>query len=179
MESDRSILCGFPLGKFRFLPSLLRWNTLCEPREMDSAVLKVQYERHGPPETSRNGGSCLEQREHIRYRVRAHVDFEWMDEGVLRRGRGLTRDISSKGMFIYSDSEPPPKADLRVNVSFRSVAPTLTKAQLRANSLVLRVEPPSSPGADHGFAVLNRSYELHDGQSSLEDREAGLDIEPN
>jgi hypothetical protein len=135
---------------------------------MDPTVWKVQYERHSPPENSWNGRNCLEQREHPRFDVRAHVDFEWIEEGILQMGRGVTRDISSKGMFIYSDSIPPTKADLRVKVSFSSVAQTLTKAQLRANSLVVRVEPPSSPGADYGFAILNRSYELHDGVSPIE-----------
>ncbi len=92
-----------------------------------------------------------------------------MDEGVLQTGQGFTRDISSKGMFIYSDSKPPTKADLRVRVSFSSFAQTLTKVQLRANSLVVRVEPASAPGTDYGFAILNRNYELHDGVSTIED----------
>ena len=111
----------------------------------------------------------MEQREHTRYGVRAHVDFEWMEEGVLQTGRGLTRDISLKGMFIYSDSKPPTKSDLRVRVSFSSHTQTLTKVQVRANSVILRVEPPSAPGADYGFAILNKSYELHDGVSAIED----------
>ena len=111
----------------------------------------------------------MEQREHTRYGVRAHVDFEWMEEGVLQTGRGLTRDISSKGMFIYSDSRPPTKADLQVKVSFSSFAQTLTKVQMRANSLVIRVEPASTHGTDYGFAILNKSYELHDGVSPIED----------
>ena|ERR1700730_8958841 len=136
---------------------------------MAPTVWKEQHEVNGPPEIIWNGGNWLEHREHTRYPVRALVDFEWMEEGVLRRGQGLTRDISSKGMFIYSDSTPPTKADLRVRVSFVPSARTLTKVQLRANSLVLRVEPPSRPGASRGFAILNRNYELHDGVSTIED----------
>ena len=97
------------------------------------------------------------------------MDFEWLEGGVLQMGRGFTRDISTKGMFISSDSRPPTKAELRVRVSFNSFAQTLAKVQLRANSLVVRVEPPSAPGTDYGFAILNRSYELHDGVSSIED----------
>ena len=92
-----------------------------------------------------------------------------MEEGVLQTGRGLTRDISPKGMFIYSDSRPPTKADLQVKVSFGSLAQTLTKVQMRANSLVIRLEPASAPGTEYGFAILNKSYELHDGVSSIED----------
>ena len=85
-----------------------------------------------------------------------------MDEGVLRRGRGLTRDISTKGMFIYSLINPPAKADLLVDVSFRDVNSIPTNLQMRAKGLVIRVEPATEPGSQQGFAILNRSYELLD-----------------
>src|SRR5258708_629147 len=146
MESERSMLCAFACGRFRFLPSTSCRNTLCEPREMASTVWKEQLECIGPPQRIWNGENCLEQREQFRYGVRALVDFEWMDEGVLRSGQGLTRDISSKGMFIYSDSEPPTKADLPVKVSIGSVAEGFTNVQLRANALVVSVERSSITG---------------------------------
>jgi len=135
---------------------------------LDPTVQKEQLEGIGPPEGIWIGRNFLEQREQFRYGVRALVDFEWMDEGVLRSGQGLTRDISSKGMFIYSDSEPPTKADLRVKVSIGSVAEGFTNVQLRANALVVRVEPSSITGIQHGFAILNRICQLHDGVSSIE-----------
>ena len=97
----------------------------------------------------------MERREHTRYGVRALVEFEWTDAGVSRSGRGLTRDISPKGMFIYSDVSPPVKADLHVEVSFQSVGAT-RNLRLRENGLVLRVEREKQ----EGFAILNRSYEL-------------------
>jgi hypothetical protein len=109
----------------------------------------------------------LERREHTRYGVRALVDFEWMDDGVVRRGQGLTRDISTKGMFIYSQINPPAKADLLVDVSFRDVSSIPTNLQMRAKGLVIRVEPASDPGSQPGFAILNRSYELHDGVNTV------------
>ena len=90
-----------------------------------------------------------------------------MDGGVARRGQGITRDISTKGMFIYSDIEPPAKADVLVDVSFRDVASIPTSLQMRAKGLVIRVEPATEPGAQLGFAILNRSYELHDGVSAV------------
>jgi hypothetical protein len=131
-------------------------------------VWKQQLEGIGPPQCIWNGRNCLEQREQFRYGVRALVDFEWLDDGVLRRAQGLTRDISPKGMFIYSDSEPPTKSDLRVKVSFGSVAEGFTNVQLRANALVVRVEPSSIPGMQHGFAILNRSCQLDESVSSIE-----------
>jgi PilZ domain-containing protein len=102
-----------------------------------------------------------------------------MDEGVVRRGQGHTRDISSKGMFIYSDSEPPAKADLRVEVSLRSIAEANTEVRLSAEALVIRVEAFSGSGANHGFAILNRSYKLLNGTTPIDDWATGLDSEPN
>jgi hypothetical protein len=111
----------------------------------------------------------LERREQIRYGVRALVDFEWNEENLIQRGQGITRDISTKGMFIYSKVKPPAKADLRVNVSFRDVSSITTKLWMRAKALVIRVESATGPDALEGFAILNRSYELHDGGNSVRD----------
>jgi len=105
----------------------------------------------------------MERREHPRYGVRALVNFEWMDEGILRRGQGLTRDISSKGMFIYSHSGPPTKADLEVEVLLPPVAGAATKFRISAKALVIRVEPTTKFGEHGGFAVLNRSHILLNG----------------
>ena len=110
-------------------------------------------------------------RERARYGVRVPVDFEWMEKGVVRRGRGLTRDISTKGMFIYSDSEPPAMANLRVRVSFRSIAEAERDLQVSAWASVIRVEPPSHPEVIYGFAILNTSYKLHLCETSIEGSE--------
>jgi PilZ domain len=118
----------------------------------------------------------LERREQTRYGVRALVDFEWIDKGVPHHGRGHTRDISAKGMFIYSDSEPPAKADLQVEVSFRPPTEALRKLQLSARSLVLRVESAASRNEVRGFAILNRSYKLHNGSSAIEEGDWGIEI---
>ena len=109
----------------------------------------------------------MERRDYTRYGVRALVDFEWMDEGVPQRGHGITRDISTKGMFIYSDVEPPEKADLCVNVFFRDVSPVPTKLSMRATGLVIRLEPATGFGEHRGFAILHRSYELFDGANPV------------
>jgi len=109
-------------------------------------------------------GDCLERREQTRYGLHAAVDFEWKDaEGVAHRGQGQTRDISTKGIFIYSDSQPPTKADLHLDVSFSSVAGAFTDLAMKVDALVIRVEPASSPGMHLGFAVLNRSCKLFNG----------------
>jgi hypothetical protein len=123
--------------------------------------MPIQHTREAGNESSGDG---LERREQTRYALRAVVDFEWMDaEGVPHRGRGQTRDIGIKGMFVYSDSQPPARADVQVEVSLRSVAEAVTNLSMKVEGLVIRAEPPTSPGIRHGFAVLNRSCKLHNG----------------
>ena len=127
----------------------------------------VQREKTRALTTACRGEACLERerRELIRYGVQALVNFEWMDEEVLRRGQGVTRDISPKGMFIYSEAKPPAKSDLRVDISFHDDT-TAKDVQMKARGLVIRVEPSTGPGSFEGFAILNRSYDLDEGVSS-------------
>jgi len=70
-------------------------------------------------------------------------------------------------MFIYSEFELLEKADVLVDVSFRDVDPRSTNLLMRAKGLVIRVEPAAEPGSQQGFAILNRSYELHDGINAV------------
>ena len=111
----------------------------------------------------------MERREHPRYGVRALVNFEWMYEGILRRGQGLTRDISSKGIFIYTNSGPPTKADLEVEVLLPPVAGAAAKFRICAKALVIRVEPATTSGEYGGFAILNKSHILLNG-TNIEER---------
>jgi hypothetical protein len=94
-----------------------------------------------------------------------------MEAGVLRREQGVTRDISQKGMFIHSNTMPPAKADLEVDVAFRDVARVPTSLRLRARSLVIRVEPASVRQSVQGFAILNKSYELQGDVNSVRNSE--------
>ena len=89
--------------------------------------------------------------------------------GVLHAVHGLTRDISSKGMFILCDSQPPEKTDVQVEVIFQPVDENTRSIRLRAESLVLRIQSSGGAEADRGFAILNRSYRLHNGREIIED----------
>jgi hypothetical protein len=110
-------------------------------------------------------GDSLEKREQIRYGIRADVMFEWSDaEGFPHQGRGFTRDIGIKGMFIYSESQPAEKSDVEVEIALQSVVSEVTKLWMRAEGVVIRVERTTSPGIPHGFAVLNRSLRLHNAE---------------
>ena len=106
----------------------------------------------------------VERREHRRYSVQALVNFEWRDNGsILHQACGITRDISSKGIYIFTDLRPPENADLNIDVSFSSVAEADVKLRMRAKAVVIRVETASIAGEFHGFAVFNRIARLHPG----------------
>jgi hypothetical protein len=106
--------------------------------------------------------NTLERRETTRYSVQALVEFRWVsEEGALHQGRGVTRDICAKGMFVYSDSPPAEKADVEIDVSFRPVIEGAVSFQLGAKAVVIRMEPAETPGISHGFAVLNKTSRLH------------------
>src|SRR5262252_8539651 len=110
-----------------------------------------------------NVENCADRRERARFSVRAGVTFEWQDaKGAPHCGQGVTRDISSKGLFISSDCLPPAKVDLRLEVLFGSVIGEGSNLQLEAEALVLRVEPATDFGTSSGFAVLNKSHNLAD-----------------
>jgi hypothetical protein len=87
----------------------------------------------------------------------------WTDaEGLDHGGQGITRDIASKGIFIHTNSPPPPRSDLHIEVVLSAgdseifAFPVL----MQASALVVRVEPPQRSGLQGGFAVLTKSYEL-------------------
>jgi hypothetical protein len=153
----------------KLLDALSPWRW--EEKQLLCSVVEVilKAEGRGSQKTTLNLGGCLERREQIRFGIHAVVDFEWLDgEGVRQQGQGLTRDISSKGLFIYSDFQPPAKADLQVEVFFDSVTGANTNLQLRIKALLLRGEPATRQGERHGFALLNRSCKVCGGVTPIE-----------
>lgn len=103
----------------------------------------------------------MERREQTRYRMAAEVTFTWLDsDGTNAKSSGRTRDISSKGMFIYSNVQPPEKADVQLELAFRPTKETQEFA-MHVDGRVVRVEPSGRSGLQAGFAVLNRKYSLY------------------
>jgi hypothetical protein len=77
------------------------------------------------------------------------------DKGILHSRQDFARDIDSKGMFIYSDSEPREQGNIEVEVSFPSLGEADVNLKMRTHSLVIWVEPSPSSEEQHGFAILN------------------------
>jgi hypothetical protein len=76
-------------------------------------------------------------------------------------------------MFIRSETQPPEKTDIEVEVSFAALGEATSKLRINVKAHVIRLEAATSTsfGPKRGFALLNRSYKLHDG-SRLQEKMA-------
>ena len=106
----------------------------------------------------------MERRKQTRYGLRVPVGFRWWDkEGILHEGRGHARDITAKGIFIYSDSRPPDRARVQIQIFFPALSTMRPALQMTAKARVVRVQPPTGHDQRGGFAVVSRSYILRNG----------------
>jgi hypothetical protein len=73
-------------------------------------------------------------------------------------------------MFIRSETQPPEKTEVQVEVSFSSLGEANSKLRISVKASVIRLESSSATtfGPKRGFALLNRSYRLHDGSRVAE-----------
>jgi len=86
-------------------------------------------------------GACMEQREAVRYPMRAVVLFKWTDaDGVGLQDGGFTRDISTAGLFVYCDRPPPVKTAFSMEVLLPLFEAPHPGLRLMGQGVVVRVE---------------------------------------
>jgi hypothetical protein len=100
-----------------------------------------------------------ELRERLRYQLQFPVEIEWQSDTGKQKARGFTKDISSKGVFIFSESEIPLDAHLHLMISLRTdgLGPMVT---VDVVAKVCRVENPPAKGGLPGVAVQNYRYKI-------------------
>jgi hypothetical protein len=69
-------------------------------------------------------------------------------------GSGLTRDISRKGMFVYTDSLPPHDAKVRAELILPWPTADGQGPRMTARARTLRLEPATPGRSDGGFAAI-------------------------
>lgn len=110
----------------------------------------------------------LERRKQIRFALRAPVHFRWKDkDGIGHKGQGFTRDISSQGVYIYSESQPPSETEIYIEVLFSSLLEDHSPVQMSAGAKVIRVEPISIDERTGGFVAVSSSFTLLNGVTDL------------
>jgi PilZ domain len=93
----------------------------------------------------------LDRRQHLRFRLRAPVNFSWREAQSEKHGEGFSRDISGQGIFVVSDEPPPPKDTVvHLEVLLPSRDTKERELWLRAIGPVVR---SARDGDKAGFAV--------------------------
>jgi PilZ domain len=93
----------------------------------------------------------VDRRRHFRYDLSAFVTFSWKEKrGVLRRGAGISQNISTSGMFVQTETFPRVGDAVRLRACLGG---SNFRIALKAAAKVLRVETQSSRETWRGFAV--------------------------
>jgi hypothetical protein len=102
----------------------------------------------------------LELRNANRYRVAAPVDFWWPSpRGSARARRGVTRDISSRGVLVITDECPPVGAAIQMTVSLPRRKGRSHPLELHGEGVVIRVQSEKSNSlGERGFAASVHFY---------------------
>jgi hypothetical protein len=99
----------------------------------------------------------------MRFALRARVHFGWTDqEGVMRKGEGFSRDISSNGVYVYAEwhAQPQRNADIEVDITLPSFSEAHRTLHMRGKAKIMRVEPTATGEHYGGFVAVVDSYVL-------------------
>jgi hypothetical protein len=101
----------------------------------------------------------MDRRRHERYGLQAELSYLWKDpRDVSYHAQGLARDISTGGIFVSTDDLPPTGANVRIDVSIRSIL-ARSRLVIQANGRVVRVQPGPAKG-QAGFAAAIETFTL-------------------
>jgi hypothetical protein len=107
-----------------------------------------------------------------RYPVRANVLFSWDEErGIHLEGTGVTRDMSIKGVFVYSMVLPPKNASVAMEVAFPPLRENAPPVRIHVRGRIVRTESNTVDPVHAGFAITSESTILRGGEHH--DREEG------
>jgi hypothetical protein len=102
----------------------------------------------------------VERRLALRYAVSANVLFSWEERGAYTKGEGVTRDMSTNGLFVYSNILPPESAPVRIEVVFPPLLEPGMPVRIKVRGRVTRVERELAGTFESGFAVSSVSTSL-------------------
>jgi PilZ domain len=112
-------------------------------------------------------GNGVDRRQRRRFDLEAKVQFNWKDPtGVNRLASGLTRDISSGGVFVYSNSLPEQDAVVQMKLALPSSTLAERGMRMRMKGRVLRLQPATPATGLGGFAATCRPLSLRRSRST-------------
>jgi hypothetical protein len=106
----------------------------------------------------------MELRKRVRYRLGTKAVFAWEDpKGNQLKGRGVTRDISLGGVFIFSSECPAVGKTVRLNVFLPPCQKSAPATRIATKGTVVRIDHPPEGDNVSGFAVASKEFTLHQG----------------
>jgi len=102
----------------------------------------------------------FERRRVKRYRMSTAVIFHWKGpDNKLFQGEGVTRDMSVDGVFVLTPTCPPANAVVHLEVLL-PLSDGASKAQMKADMTVLRVDHEISGNKRSGFSAVGKGFLL-------------------
>jgi PilZ domain len=109
--------------------------------------------------------TLVQLREAVRYPVRASVFFSWDEErGIHLEGTGVTRDMSTKGVFVYSMVLPPKNASVDMEVTIPALREDAPSVRIHVRGRIVRTESNAVDPVHGGFAITSESTILRGGE---------------
>jgi len=94
------------------------------------------------------------RRKHIRFPLRAAIDFRWKDHaGNCYSGEGQTRDISEQGVFVEAPVCPPLGTPTKADVWIQHAKDAAQICQIAFEGWVVRIERRQESAFGAGFAM--------------------------
>jgi hypothetical protein len=103
----------------------------------------------------------------LRYELQVPVEIEWQSNTGKRKALGFTKDISSKGAFLFCEPEIPLGSYIHLTILLRTdgLGPRII---LDVVAKVCRVVKPLDKGGLSGLAVQNYRFKMN-GRSNERD----------
>jgi hypothetical protein len=104
-----------------------------------------------------------ERRTALRYPLRLPVVFSWTDEmGHVQGCDGYSRDLGSRGIYVYAELVPPLGVSVEMNVFLPRPEHSARPSEIHAIGRVVRSERHGAPTHGNGFAAMNHTTLLRE-----------------
>ena len=104
------------------------------------------------------------ERKFLRVPVGTRAVFTWgSQEGAEKRGKGVTRDISAGGIYLYTKTPPPVGSSIKLDMLLPKVRGAMEALRMKVMGRVVRVHPPDEEERRiSGFAAVTDRFVLQD-----------------
>jgi len=121
------------------------------------------------------GSRIAERRTALRYPLRLPVVFSWQDDtGRIQGCDGYSRDLGSRGIYVYSELVPPLGVSVEMNVFLPRPEHSVRPSEIRAIGRVVRCERQGPPGQTSGFAAMNHTTLLRETRNQRSEHDSTL-----